>query len=469
MALTIAAELRAHVAGTRWTHDSALLLAADGDPADVIVRKARAVVFEATEAGWSGPPFDPIELAGLLRIDIVPSQDVTDAAIALSSKGSLQIAYNPDQPRGRQRYSIAHELAHALFPDVAAQTRFRTSSQQLPGDDWQLELLCNLGAAELLMPLGSMGDVLEADLDIDRLLELRREFDVSVEAVALRLTRLSRQPMAIFAAARAKPETTTYRVDYTVPSPAWSSPPRPRVIAAGSAIAECTAVGYTAKGDIDWGGHPSRVEAVGIPPYPGHRFPRVVGIITPLDEPAANVPVIGYLRGDATEPRGTGPRIVGQVVNDKTPNWGGGFARVVRREWPQVQESFRRWAANRDHFRLGQLHVAEADDELWVASLVAMRGYGPAPSPRIRYAALEEGLSKLAAEAEARNASVHLPRIGAGEARGSWAVIAGMVEEILCARGVPVTVYDLPGAPAPTSDRPREPLSVGLDQPPLGI
>ena len=45
--------------------------------------------------------------------------------------------------------------------------------------------------------------------------------------------------------------------------------------------------------------------------------------------------------------------------------------------------------------------------------------------------------------------TVHLPRLGAGQARGQWSVIEGLIREFVSARGIPVTVYDLPGALAP--------------------
>ena len=43
---------------------------------------------------------------------------------------------------------------------------------------------------------------------------------------------------------------------------------------------------------------------------------------------------VSFLRGNALEPRGTGTRIIAQIVNDKTPNWGAGFAREVRNKYP---------------------------------------------------------------------------------------------------------------------------------------
>jgi hypothetical protein len=435
------------LATRRWSHPSALLLAAEGDPEEVIIRRARELVFRATEAGWTGPPFDPFSLAELQGIDVVPTQSVTEARISLGESGRLRIDYNPDQPRTRQRYSIAHELAHALLSDVGRQARFRARGKPRPGDDWQLELLCNRAAAELLMPIGSMSEPIERDIGIDDVLEARRTYEVSVEAVVLRLVSLARRPFLAFAAAPAK-TSSTYRIDYRVSSAAWSDAPNPRSLGPHSVVADCTAVGFTAKGDEAWQGIPSRVEAVGIPPYPGDRLPRVVGVVRPIDADNRHTPSIEYLRGDAMHPRGARPLVLVQIVNDKTPNWGGGFALAVKRTWVKVQDEFREWVRADRNLQLGNVHFAEAEAGLWVASVVAMRGYGPSTTPRIRYAALEAGLDRVQEFASQLEATVHAPRIGAGQAKGSWPVIAGLMQERLCDRGVAVTVYDLPGEQA---------------------
>jgi hypothetical protein len=450
------------VKAMEWTHPSARLLAELGDPVDVVIERARQLVFEAVEAGWEGPPFDPLMLAELRGIEVLPRQDVVDARIRAEGAGQLTIAFNPALPRGRRRYSIAHELAHSLFPDVAEQARFR-SAETRGTDDWQLELLCNMAAAELLMPIGTMATAIGDELlTIDHLLELRSRYDVSVEAMALRLVHLSRRPLAVFAAARPVPDAPDYRIDYYRTAAPWRGARLPRSRPTKSTVGECTAIGYTAKADELW---PElgqvHIECVGIPPYPGHRFPRVVGIVTPPEAPIDTaIPAIKYLTGDATQPRGAEPAIVLQLVNDRTPNWGGGFSLVVRRRWPAAQEAFRSWVReDPDRLAVGSALVTDVAPGIAVASLVATHGYGPSPKPRIRYGALERALESMAEIAAERGAGIHAPRIGAGQAGGSWSVVAGLLEEIVCARGIPVTIYDLPGAAIPPAGRDPAPIA----------
>ena len=153
------------------------------------------------------------------------------------------------------------------------------------------------------------------------------------------------------------------------------------------------------------------------------------------------------VRGNALEPRGGGPRIIAQIVNDKGRTWGGGFSQAARERYPSAHDQFREWAeGGRRSLALGKLHLAELKGGLAIASLVAQHGYGPSPVPRIRYKALGEALSKLSKLAAERTASVHMPRLGTGLAGGNWSIIRQMVDDALAAKGVHVTVYSLPGA-----------------------
>src|SRR5687767_6608803 len=60
----------------KWTHPSVLLYAAGSEPIAKIVEDSRRRVLSAIEEGWSGPPFDPIQLARLWRIDVTPRSDI---------------------------------------------------------------------------------------------------------------------------------------------------------------------------------------------------------------------------------------------------------------------------------------------------------------------------------------------------------------------------------------------------------
>jgi len=352
------------------------------------------------------------------------------------------------------RYSIAHELAHTLFQDCGEVARYRLGRHEQQADDWQLEMLCNVGAAEFLMPVGSFPDLKTQPLEIDRLLALRSSYDVSTEALLLRVARLTEQPCAMFTASRKETGEATgrYHIDYMVSSRAWTSrvasgTPLPK----NTLLGDCTAIGYTAKGDENWPENLGsvHVECVGIPPYPSKSYPRIVGILRPLSHRQSEPPILTVLKGDATEPRGGGQRIIAHVVNDKAPLWGAGFGLAMRKKWPTVQDRFRDWAmGNPKEFRLGSVFSSEIDANTTAFQMVCQHGYGPSPKPRLRYSALQTCLEKLAEAATLRKATVHMPRIGSGQAGGSWGLVQQLIDEKLCANGLNVAVYDLPGEPA---------------------
>lgn len=441
---------------TYWTHSSVIALAGDRNPIEVVVEKARALVLSAIEAGWSGPPFDPFVLAEQLKIPVVPRDDIKDARTVPAPTGPrLRIEYNPSRPQARIRYSIAHEIAHTLFPDCRDRIRQRLAREHMQGNDWQLEMLCNIAASEFLMPVGSFPELADESLSIDHLVSLRSHYEVSAEALLLRFARLTRLTCLVFAASRREsdPNCGRYQIDYVNFPTEWTYPVESgTILPVETAIRECTAIGFTAKSDEAWTSDAELIhaEAVGVAPYPARSFPRVVGFAAPRKRRTPSKASINYLRGDATEPRGSGSKLIVHVVNDRAPTWGAGFARVVRHIWPSVQQEFIDWAhANRHAFRLGTCHVSPISESLAVASMVCQHGYGPSPKPRIRYNALESCLLEVSNIATERGASVHMPRIGCGQAGGRWEVVEELIEQSLARHGIPVTVYDLPNAAQP--------------------
>ena len=435
----------------RWTNPSVIALAEDGDPVEAIQSRAKETVLEAAERGWAGPPYDPFHLADLMNISVLPNDEIFDARIIPVGPEAFRIEFNPHRPHGRIRYSVAHEIAHTLFPDCGEIVRNRMQQRRFREDEWELELLCNIGAAEILMPTVDSGLENEG-VGIDNLMMLRRRFDVSMEAMLIRIVKLTNRPCVIFAAARSDDvaQTHGYRIDYSVPSRSWSlASDLPNILDKDATVlSECTAVGFTAKGKETWGYKLPEldVECVGIPPYPRSRFPRVVGVLTSGQETPLEALQVKHLFGDALDPRGDGPRIIAHIVNDATPNWGGrGFAQAVGRYWPFIQDDFRDWVEqDRRNLSLGNVRWAQISDGLDIVHMIAQHGYGQSSGSRIRYGALDRSLEQLANIALERGASVHMPRIGTGQARGSWELIQELIDERLARRGVSVSVYTLP-------------------------
>jgi hypothetical protein len=432
-----------------WTNQSAKLLARDKDPIDVITDRARALTLRMMEEGWPGPPFDPLWIVQKLGVEAIPVADTPDARTVPSSDSKLRvrIEYNPSRPTSRRRFSIAHEVGHLLFEDVAEATRNRSRVDRAQSDDWQLELLCNIAAAEIAMPVGSLEGIRGEDISMHEVIDLRARLDVSFEALLLRITRTTDEPVALAVTSRESPtEAVPFRLDYATPSKSWNLalPRRGRIPSDG--LHDCTAISYTSgSARVLWPGLASsvRMECVGVPPYPGHRWPRVIALLFSASTNRAE-DRLRFVYGDATQPVGAPPRIIAHIVNDRARAWSGGFAAALGTRLPSARHDFA--AQQTQHLAaLGTNVLTAVDGETLIVNMVAQAGYGPSKNPRIRYAALESCLSALGLEAAARGASVHMPRIGTGQARGRWSVIRGLIDEQLVARGCSVTVYDPPG------------------------
>lgn len=435
-----------------WTHPSVRLLLGEAgvsDPVVTIEHRARDVALTAMERGWIGPPYDPFRLADDLGIEVVARQELDDARL-VSLDGQPRIEFNPARRPARVRFSIAHEIAHYLFADYADRVRYRDVSERRD-DDWQLEVLCNVAAAEFLMPVGAFPITETEDLSLPHLLDQRIRFGVSTEALLRRTIKLTDKPSCMFAAARLR-GSEEFRLDYVVPSRTWAPPVDAGYrLSAASVLNRCTAVGFSDEGVEMWGAEELHVQAVGVPPYPGDSFPRLLGLLEPVREVESHDGRLRYIRGDASEPHADGPAIIAHIVNDRAHGWGGrGFALSLMERFPDARSDYAEWA-NSGQLRRGAVHLTEVANDLWIASLVAQAGYGesPAERPRVRLGALREALETLAHLALERGAGVHMPAIGTGQGGVRWPEVRDLILEELADRHVTTTVYVLPDVPMP--------------------
>lgn len=429
----------------RWTNPSVKAFARNTDPLEAIQSAARALVLRAKESGWEGPPFNPTHIAEMLGIQIEANSNIADARLVATDRGP-KIEFNPQQPRERVRFSIAHEIAHILFSDWHNQIRNRGGQREI-ADDWQLEMLCNLAASEFVLPIGSLSSASTVP-PIEELMRQRREYDVSAEAFLIRLAKVAAQPIGVFFASphQSSDAERRYSVNYFV-----GSPTAPMVQIAGASIPSdsivrsCTAIGYTDRAVESWiAGTPTQLECVGIPAYPGNVYPRVAGLVR-FDSAQTDLKPIRILHGNILEPRNEGKKILCQLVNDKAVTWGGGVARKMANRFPHAETQFREQIVPIPrNERLGKAIFTRANDEITVASLIAQEGYGPSHFPRIRYNALKNCLELVKNRAKKENATVHMPRIGTGSAGGDWGTVEEMLDDIMVRSGLSVTVYDPP-------------------------
>lgn len=151
---------------------------------------------------------------------------------------------------------------------------------------------------------------------------------------------------------------------------------------------------------------------------------------------------IKYLKGDATNPKGGGTKIIVHICND-IGAWGKGFVMAISKKWDKPEKEYRNWHKSKKDFKLGNVRFVEVEKDVIVANLIGQHDIIAKNSiPPIRYQAVEEGLLKIGLKAKEINASIHMPRIGCGLAGGEWSEIEKIINKTLIANQISVTVYD---------------------------
>lgn len=171
-------------------------------PCDIVRRKARSLVDEATQMGWEGPPFDPEVIASFRSLEVrTATQSIrADGRIFPNREGTLIIELRPDLSPRRRRFTICHEIAHTLFPDCYESVRHRGAMELAHRE---LEFLCNLAAGEFLMPLEAFNSEIADRIPSMYLAQqLRVKFDASTEATLRRLIDVSGGKTALLTMSR---------------------------------------------------------------------------------------------------------------------------------------------------------------------------------------------------------------------------------------------------------------------------
>lgn len=124
------------------------------------------------------------------------------AGMLLRGNGEIVIGVNSLHHVNRQRFTVAHECGHLLFHkgDVHIDRSFRINrrdaSSSLAVDPQEIE--ANRFAAELLMPYDMIiADIHEGGIDAeseDELSELATRYQVSLQAMTLRINNLLENP-----------------------------------------------------------------------------------------------------------------------------------------------------------------------------------------------------------------------------------------------------------------------------------
>lgn len=165
-------------------------------PEAAILARARNRIRFAEHLGWEGPPYDMEQLASLLglRVEYVDTLPFEQSG-AVVNGSPIRILIAASDPPVRQRYTIAHEVAHTLLPDPFAQFdsigwKYRLDAQS------PIEVLCQLAASEFLMPTSAVQSLPKCTSLFDLMMTIRLRFNISYEAAARRAIGLATQSAA---------------------------------------------------------------------------------------------------------------------------------------------------------------------------------------------------------------------------------------------------------------------------------
>lgn len=137
-------------------------------------------------------PIDPTALASSCGVLKIEYRSMIPEAVLAPMEGGFTIYLQnnfvvPNMRKGRERFSLAHELAHTFFYN--RNLRIPKPMKDSPRGE-RLEHLCQVAASEILLPSPLLKKELERRgkvESVESLFDLAQYFDVSLEALMRRL------------------------------------------------------------------------------------------------------------------------------------------------------------------------------------------------------------------------------------------------------------------------------------------
>jgi hypothetical protein len=164
------------------------------DPEAVIRRLCHNLLAEA----GADVPVDMRMLASFRGVSEITTVSQAEAGCIFFDGDCLIIRPRLEDPERRRRFTIGHETCHTFFPGFHEERRTRTDRTVGRFDrSTAEEYLCDIGAAELLLPRDVFLAQLPSQTNLDVVTELAAQFDATVEATALRFAALHGGPTAV--------------------------------------------------------------------------------------------------------------------------------------------------------------------------------------------------------------------------------------------------------------------------------
>jgi hypothetical protein len=131
--------------------------------------------------GVQCPPTDLGRIGTRLNIVGFYPEDLAVSGELRHEGGTFKVVYSSKLSAERRRFTIAHEIAHAVF---------ESTGRGCPRRGRELERLCDMMAAEILMPREVFLKLVGPRISVAGVLELGRVFKTSLSATAIRCAEL---------------------------------------------------------------------------------------------------------------------------------------------------------------------------------------------------------------------------------------------------------------------------------------
>ncbi len=165
---------------THWKSAAARrLLDMAGHPLNI--EEAIQIVVNKFLQNISCPPTDLEALKPLLNISEFCSEEMPISGELRRVKDAFVIVYSSYLSSPRRRFTIAHEMGHAIF---------EKSGPKCPRFGDELERLCDMLATEILMPKDIFSKLADGTPSITKLFELAYTFKTSLSATAIRYAQI---------------------------------------------------------------------------------------------------------------------------------------------------------------------------------------------------------------------------------------------------------------------------------------
>jgi O-acetyl-ADP-ribose deacetylase (regulator of RNase III) len=160
-----------------------------------------------------------------------------------------------------------------------------------------------------------------------------------------------------------------------------------------------------------------------------------------------------YIQGDlfsSAHYQNHEPVVIAHVCNN-LGMWGAGFAKTFKQRYPKAFTEFSQWFTTekkKGSSLLGMSQLVTLVENngasLYACNMVAQAGlYSKSNQHPLQYDSLQHCLTALERFCKHSNATVYMPKIGSGLARGDWGYICDLIVNNLSIRDIAVSIFEV--------------------------